>query len=137
MEKMNFHKQKLYALIVAAIGVIAVLLPWWQLDFGFVNQSVNGLRDVGILTFLGFLGAGIVTFIDKDKTLPFTGQTKMIVAACFAGAGLFALIAFLRQTHFTAFGLWLSILAGVAGAALVWVIKPEQLGGNKPPTTPL
>lgn len=137
MEQMNFCKQKLYALIAAGVGLISVFLPWWHVSYGgFGGVSINGMRDLGIISFLGFLGAGIVTFIDKEKSKPFAGQMKMIAAACFAGAGLFALIQFLRQSSYTSFGLWLSILAGVGGALLVWVIKPEQLEGNKPPTPP-
>lgn len=128
MEQMKFHKQKLYGLIVAGVGLISVFLPWWKFEFmGIVGGSANGMRDLGILTFLGFVGAGIVTFLDKEKEKPYSPQFKMIAAACFAGAGLFALIQFLRQSEFTSFGIWLAIIAGVAGAVLVWVVKPEQL----------
>jgi hypothetical protein len=135
MEQMNFHKQKLYALIIAGVGVISCLLPWYKIDFGFISNSVNGMHGVGIIAFLGFLGAGIVTFIGGDKARPFEGQFKLIAAACFAGAGLFALIQFISETRFTSFGLWLAIIAGIAGAAVVYVLKPEQLD-KKPPTLP-
>jgi len=120
-----------------------VFLPWWKVSYGgfggyggLGSYSVNGMHDLGIITFLGFIGAGVLTFAMGDKTKPFEGQPKMIVAACFAGAGLFALIQFLRQTSFTSFGLYIAILAGIAGAALVYVIKPEQLDGKKPPSAP-
>ena len=64
MEQMNFHKQKLYALIIAGVGVIACFLPWWSVSFGmFGGVSYNGMHDLGILSFLGFIGAGVVTFI--------------------------------------------------------------------------
>jgi hypothetical protein len=135
MEQMNFHKQKLYALIAAAIGVISVFLPWWSVSFGmFGGVSVNGMRDLGILTFLGFIGAGVISFLG-DKTKPFDGQFKLIAAAFFGGAALFALIQFLRATSGASFGVWLAILAGIAGGVIVYVLKPEQLD-KKPPTTP-
>jgi undecaprenyl pyrophosphate phosphatase UppP len=51
----------------------------------------------------------------------------LIAAACFAGAGLISLIQFLRQTSFTSFGIYLAILAGIAGAVIVYILKPEQL----------
>jgi peptidoglycan/LPS O-acetylase OafA/YrhL len=138
MEQINLHKQKLYALIVAGVGLIAVFLPWWKISYGgFGGFSINGMRDLGIITFLGFIGAGVVTFAMGDKTKPFEGQAKIIAAACFAGAGLFALIQFLRQTSFTSFGLYLAILAAIAGTVIVYFLKPEQLEGKKPPTTPL
>ena len=132
MEQMNFHKQKLYALIAAGIGVIAMFLPWWKVSFGgFMAGSINGMHELGILAFLGFVGAGIFSFLG-DKTKPFDGQNKMIVAACFGGAALITLIQFLRQTSFASYGIWLSLLAGVAGAVIVYVLKPEQLGNKVP-----
>ena len=139
---MNLHKQKLYALIVAAVGLISIFLPWWKVSyagyggFGGISASQNGFEGLGILAFLGFVGAGVVTFVMGDKTKPYEGQAKMIAAACFAGAALIGLIQFARQSRFTSFGLYLCIIAGVAGAVLVWVMKPEQLEGKKPPTPP-
>jgi peptidoglycan/LPS O-acetylase OafA/YrhL len=141
MENLNFHKQKLYALIVAGVGFIAMFLPWWKVSLGGYGgfgggYSINGMHEIGILAFLGFLGAGIVTFAMGDKTKPYEGQAKMITAACFGVAGLIALIQFLRQTKFTSFGLYLAILAGIAGAVIVYVLKPEQFDTNKPPVPP-
>lgn len=140
MEQMNLHKQKLYAVIIAAIGLISVFLPWWKVSFGFGGfgggYSINGLRDLGIIVFLAFIGAGVVTFVMGDKTKAYEGQVKMIVAACFAAAALFAIIQFLRQSKFTSFGLYLAILAGIAGAVLVYVLKPEQLDRKSPPAPP-
>jgi len=140
MDKLNLHKQKLYALIVAAVGLISMFLPWWHISYGGyggfgggLSVSVNGLRDLGFISLLGFAAAGGVTFAMGDKSKPFEGQPKMIAAASFAAAGLIAVIQFLRQMSYASFGIWIAILAGVGGAVLVWVIKPEQLGGNKPP----
>ena len=126
----TFHKQKLYALIAAGIGIIAMFLPWWKISIGFggfggMSTSVNGMRDLGILAFLGFAGAGVLIFLG-DKTKPFEGQFKMIAAGCFAGAALFTLIQFLRQTQFASFGIWLSLFAGIVGAVIVYFLKPEQ-----------
>ena len=90
------------------------------------------MHEIGIIAFLGFAGAVVLCFLG-DKTKPFEGQFKMIAAACFAGAALIALIQFLRQTSFTSFGLYLALLAGIAGAVIVYVLKPEQLEGKKPP----
>lgn len=138
MENVNLHKQKLYALIVAAVGLISCFLPWWKVSLGGFGggYSINGMHDLGIVSFLGFIGAGVVTFVMGDKSKPFEGQAKMIAAACFAGAALFALIQFLRQTSYTSFGLYLAILAGIAGAVIVYVLKPGQLEGKKPSPPP-
>jgi len=135
MEQVNFHKQKLYALIAAAVGLISCFLPWWSYNFGiFGGTSLNGIRDLGILTFIGFVGAGIITFLG-DKTKPYDGQFKLIAAGCFAGAALFALIQFLRTSAGASYGIWICILAGIAGGIIVYVLKPEQID-KKPPTPP-
>jgi hypothetical protein len=124
----GLHKQKMYALALAAAGVIFCILPWWKVSYGgFGGVSINGLHEIGWLSFLGFIGAGIVTFVMGDKTKPYEGQERMIAAACFAVAGGIALIQFLRQTKFASFGIFLAIAAGVVGALWVWgIIKAPQ-----------
>jgi len=125
MEQMNFHKQKLYALIAGIVGLISCFLPWWSIGF---FGSINGMHDLGIIAFLGFLG-GIGCCFVGDKTKSFEGQMKLIAAGCFAGAALFTLIQFVRVSSYvgTGFGIWLSFLAGVAGTVIIYVLKPEQL----------
>ena len=137
MENLNLHKQKLYALIIAGVGLIAMFLPWWKISFGGyggfaggMSTTINGLHELGFISLLGFIGAGAVTFAMGDKTKPYEGQPKMIAAACFAGAALIALIQFLRQTKFASFGIFLAIAAGVVGALWVWGII--KLPENKP-----
>ena len=133
MEQMNLHKQKLYALIIAAVGIIACLLPWWKVSAGiFGTHTENAMNNLGVLSFFGFVAAGVVTFIMGDKTRSYDGQVKLIAAACFGAGLLFALIQFIRQSSYTAIGIYLAILAGIAGAVLVYFIKPEQLESKKP-----
>ena len=117
----GLNKQKMYALILAAVGVIACILPWWKISYGGygIGVSINGLHELGWLTFLGFIGAGVVTFVMGDKTKEYAGQEKMIVMACFGVAAAIALIQFLRQTRFVSFGIFLAIAAGVLGLLLV------------------
>lgn len=126
MDQMNFHKQKLYALIAGVVGIISCFLPWWSLGF---FGSINGMHDLGIIAFLGFAG-GIACCFLEDKTKPFAGQFKMIAAACFGAAALFTLIQILRVSSFLSFGIWLSLLCGIAGAVIVYVLKPEQLANK-------
>ncbi|MBM3417033.1 MAG: hypothetical protein FJY20_11470 [Bacteroidetes bacterium] len=96
------------------------------------------MHELGIVTFFGFIGAGIITLIRLisflgDNRNTYERQFKIISAACFAVAGLIALIQLLRVTGYTSFhiytsfGLYLAILAGVVGAAFVYILKPEQL----------
>lgn len=131
----GLHKQKLYALVAAVVGVIGCFLPWWSFSFGGFGlgggYSINGMHDLGILAFLGFVGAGVVTFLG-DKSKPFEGQFKMIAAGAFALAALITLIQFLRIMTGASFGIWISLIAGIAGVVIVYVMKPEQLD-KKPP----
>ena len=127
----GLHKQKLYALIVAAVGVISCILPWWKISYGgFGGVSINGLHELGWISFLGFIGAGVVTFVMGDKSKPYEGQEKMYAMACFAAAGAIALIQFLRQTKFASFGIFLAIIAGALGA--LWIMGIVKLPDNKP-----
>ncbi len=134
MEQMNLHKSKLMALIVAAVGIVSCILPWWHYSFGGfgfgTSVSINGLHELGIVAFIGFIGAGVVTFVMGDKSKPYEGQVKMITAACFGGAALIAVIQLLRNIHGLSIGIFLALAAGVIGALWVWglVKMPE----NKP-----
>lgn len=130
MENLNFHKQKLYALILAIVGVIACLLPWWKISFGgFGGVSINGLHDLGWLSFFGFLGAAIVTFVMGDKTTTYAGQEKTIILVCFAVGGGIALIELLRKSSFASIGVFLAIIAGALG--VLWVMGIIKLPANK------
>jgi hypothetical protein len=121
----GLNKQKLYAIIIAAVGIVSCLLPWWHVSFGGFGAygggvSINGLHKLGIIAFIGFIGAGIVPFVIGDKSKPFEGQNKMITAACFAGAAAFALITLLTNMHYLSFGIFVAIAAGAVGALFVW-----------------
>ena len=136
MENLNLHKQKLYAVIIAAIGVISCILPWWHVSFGGFGGyggggvSINGLHKLGIVAFIGFLGAGIVPFLMGDKTKPFEGQEKMVTAACFGGAALFTLLTLLFNMKYLSFGIFLALAVAVIGALFVWGIV--KMPDNKP-----
>lgn len=127
----NLNKQKLYALILAAVGVIACFLPWWKFSFGgFGGYSVNGMHELGLLSFLGFVGAGVLPFVVGDKTKNYEGQEKLYSLIAFAVGGGIALIQFLRASSFTSIGIYLAILVGVLG--VLWIMGIVKLPDNKP-----
>lgn len=134
MEQMNFHKQKLYALILAGIAFISLFLPWVSMGmFG----SVNGFRSWGLLSFLGVIGVVVSCFIG-NKTVPFDDTFKKVAMGSFAGISIGALIyyfnlgsGFIRLD--SGFGLWLCLIIGVLG--LLWVIGLVKLPDNKKPPT--
>jgi hypothetical protein len=81
---MNFQtmsKQRKFILIAAAIGVIATFLPWWTVSvFGFTS-SVNGFHEMGILSFICFVVAGLMAYLDdQTKNLDKTKWTITLIA---------------------------------------------------------
>ena len=116
----GLHKQKLYSLIIAAVGIISCLLPWWHVSFGtFGGYSINGLHRLGIITFIAFIAAAVVPFVIGNKSLPYMGQEKTISMACFGGAAGFAVITLLANMHYLSFGIFLAIAVGVIGLLLL------------------
>jgi len=141
MEQMNFHKQKLYSLIVAVVAFISLILPWITISYGFGSGSVNGFRSWGILSLLGIAGIAVACFMG-DKTKPFDDNSKKIAMASFGAVALGALVFFLRLNSYgvgfggvsAGFGLWICLLAGLVGIA--WVAGLIKLENKKPPSAP-
>jgi peptidoglycan/LPS O-acetylase OafA/YrhL len=81
---MNFQtmsKQRKFVLIAATVGVIATLLPWWNVNiFGFTS-SVNGFHGWGVLSFFCFVAAGIIACLDdQTKNLDTTKWAITLIA---------------------------------------------------------
>ena len=123
-------KQKLYSLIVAGAALISTFLPWITFKFGgFGGGSVNGLRGWGILSLLS-VGVVAAACFMGDKTKDFDANTKKIALGGFGGIALGALLFLIRKGSYgggvlndaigTGFGLWLCLLAGIAGLAWVY-----------------
>jgi hypothetical protein len=135
MEQMSFHKQKLYSLIVAGVGLISLLLPWVSLGF---FGSINGFHGWGFLSLIGILGVVAACFMG-DKTKVFDDTFKKVALASFAAMGLGALLFFLRiSSSFlggaTGIGIWLCLIAGVVG--VLWVMGIIKLPDTKKPPQP-
>jgi uncharacterized protein YacL len=112
---MNFEtmsKQRKMILIAAAIGVIAMFLPWWSLDMGFVKGSVNGMHSEGIVVFLCFSGA-VALSVMGDQTRNLSSQNWMLALIAGALATLITLITFLNAPPLgdRGFGLYIALLA--------------------------
>jgi hypothetical protein len=130
MDQMNFHKQKLFALIVAAIALISLLLPWVSVNFLMASESWNGFRSWGILSFFGILAVVGLTFYGnrKDQYTPdFRKYVLVGFAAVTAGAILFLLRinsggsdGIFNDMVRAGAGLWICLIAGLAGIAIVY-----------------
>lgn len=136
MENLNFHKQKLYALIAAAVGLVALILPWATVSIGgYGGGSVNGFHGEGFITLLGVGAVAAASFMG-DKTKPYDGNTKNIALGGFGGIIAGALIAFINVSGKgggivkPGFGIYIAILAGVGG--LLFLLGVIKVPDNKP-----
>lgn len=136
MEHKNFHRKKLYALIIAGVALIALLLPWLSADLPGASRTWNGLRNWGILSLFGVLGAAVFTFAG-NKAEDYSGSFKNYTMIAFAVIAIGALLFYLRKEatsggYFarvfkTGIGLWLCFAAGVLGLLLIYgLIKVPQ-----------
>ena len=135
MEQAKFHKQKLYALIAAGIALIAMLFPWVSVSFFGITQSSNGFHDAGFLSLIGIVGVIVVAFM-ANKSENYTDENKRYTMLSFGAITLGALIFLLRKKSIvgnafvdskTGIGLWLCLLAGLSGLALLYgFIKIES-----------
>ena len=116
---MNFQtmsKQRKMILIAAAVGVIAMFLPWISISLGpFGGGSVSGMHGWGILVFLCFVVAGAVAFMgDQSSNL---NQANWMVALLAGGiATLIIAIDFLKNMDFISLygvGLYLALAAAI------------------------
>jgi len=150
MENLNLNKQKLYALILAGVALVAIVLPWASAKggMGMGGGSSNGFRSWGYVSLLGVVGVVAASFLG-DKAKAFEGQFKQIALISFAAIAGGALIYLLRlltgsksfggyKVKFSdiaspGFGLFICLLAGAAGLLfLMGIIKmPEKPAAPK------
>jgi peptidoglycan/LPS O-acetylase OafA/YrhL len=110
---MNFEtmsKQRKMMLIAAAIGVVAMFLPWWSFII-----SINGMHGWGVLVFLCFVTTGAIAFMG-DQTTNLT-QTNWMFALIASGvAALIMSIMFLSNLDFMSllsFGFYIALAASI------------------------
>ncbi len=141
MEQLNFHKQKMYAIILALLAFISLLLPWLTAPFG---GSLNGFRGLGLLSLLGIAAVIALSFMG-DKSKEYDANSKKLVLGGFGAIAAGAVIFLLTKNSSygggifgnifkPGIGLWLCLIAGIAGLVLIsGVIKLPE---NKPPANP-
>ncbi len=152
MENLNLNKQKLYALILAGVALIALFLPWATVSVrGYGGGgSVNGLKGWGLLALAGVAAVAVASLME-DKTKEYMGNMKMIAMGGFGAMILAGVITFIRLSSAKGkggeldfggmvkvspgMGLFLCAIAGVLG--LLWVMgivkMPQKPSSPTPP----
>jgi hypothetical protein len=148
MENLNLHKLKLYALVGAAIGLIAMLLPWQTYSFGMAGfggmggGSINGFHGWGWISLLGVI-AVVIASLMGDKTKTYDDMSKNVALGGFAGIAAGAVIFMIRVMTVgggggfktsPGFGLFICLLAGLAGLAVI--LGLVKIPDSKPPSPP-
>ncbi|MCX8020967.1 MAG: hypothetical protein N2747_10790 [Chitinophagaceae bacterium] len=127
----GLHKSKMYTLLLSALTLIGLILPWVTAKaFGF-GYSYNGFHGWGYLALLG-IAAAVYSCFAGNKTEPYDDMGKKIALGGFGGISLAALITLLRIITSgkglisPGIGLFISLAGGVLGLLLL-------LGFVKPP----
>jgi hypothetical protein len=124
---MNFqtmNKQRKFILIAAAVGFIAMFLPWFDL----IVASINGMHDKGILVFLCFVVAGITAYLgDQTKALE---KTAWFIALVCGALSSILMLWFLIETSsdyggmsFLGFGFYLALLSAIGVLLSAYLFK--------------
>ena len=115
-------KQRKMILIAAAVGVIAMFLPWWSIDMGFVRGSVSGMHGEGIVVFLCFAGAAALAAMG-EQTRNLSQQNWTITLIVGALAILITLISFFNAPPLgdRGFGLYIALIAAVCIIAFAYI----------------
>lgn len=110
-------------LIAAVAGVISMFLPWWSIDLPFLgSESINGMRDWGLLVFICLLAAGAIAFLGNQATsLPQVNWMAVLIAGGLAS--LIMVIHLINPPEFVnaAFGFYLTLIASVGVVAFAYL----------------
>ena len=135
MNIQTLNKQRKFILIAAAVGFIAMFLPWVRISFFGISNSVNGMHGSGILVFLCFIGAGVVAFLgDQTKNLDKTFW--FIALVCGALASLIMVWNFIDAMgggmSYLSIGFYLAVLAslGVLISAYMFRNSTDSIKGG-------
>jgi hypothetical protein len=140
---MNFqtmNKQRKWALIAAAIGIISLILPYASISANFLgmksSQSVNGFHSYGLGVLLGFIAAIILVLNGKQEEPLQKSPWLLVLVAGFISL-LFTVISMINVSNYfdggmglvdvnIGIGAWLSLAASIALLAINWLYRQPE-----------
>lgn len=122
---MNFDtmsQQRKMILIAAAVGVVAMFLPWVSVSIPLLgSSSANGMHNSGILVFLAFASAGIIAFMgDQTQNLNRTNWMLALIAGAIAVI-VTAINFFDIPGAARGYGLYIALAASIAIVAFAYM----------------
>ena len=119
---MNFDTmstQRKTILIAAAVGVIAMFLPWVSTILG----SANGMRGGGIIAFICFLAAGFLAF-SGDQTTNLNRMNWMLTLIAGAIALIVTVVNFFDiPSVVRGYGVYVAMSASIGVLVFAWMHK--------------
>lgn len=129
------EKKKIFLLVCLAVMLLAIFLPWFSINLGFIGVSISGwtIHWLFKVTALLVIASGILVYIENKSANLLTLITSIfglgsVILLIISGAsripaGL-AGTAASSILKFTAFGFYLFIIAGIV--VLVTAIKARK-----------
>ncbi len=140
--KNSIHPKKGIALIIGGAALLGLILPWATVSYGGFGggSSQNGFAGWGFLSLLGIVGVVVASLLG-DKIQDYDKNMKIVAMSSFGGVILGAFIGMMQVSSAgsrmggfggikTGIGIFLTILAGVAG--LLWVANIIKMPPKKP-----
>jgi hypothetical protein len=130
---MNFqtmNKQRKLILLASLAGIISIFLPWFSAGaFGF-SVHINGFHGWGILALLCFVVALIISLVGS-QIQPLDKSAWFVAMICGALCLLSIIITIISSqtgdfgfaSAGLGFGIWISLIAGIAVIAFAWMFK--------------
>ncbi len=135
----NLHQKKLYSLILGALALVGLILPWAKsAGFGGFGGgiSVNGFQGWGILSLFGVI-AVVISSLNGDKTKAYDQNMLYLAMGGFGAITLGSFIYFMQVTGNAALkpgiGTWFCTIGGTIG--LLWVTNTIKLTPTPPPSS--
>ena len=136
----KFSIKSLIIIIAAVLGVIVTFLPWATVSFLGVSESVNGLggdgvMGDGIITLILFIVAGVLAGIKFQGGMGTGFKVAITIISAIAAIIGMVEIANINGNSLglasVGFGVYLVIIAGIAGAILPWIPMGEKSSDKK------
>lgn len=129
MNFMLMHKQRRFVLILAAVGIIAVFLPWVKVGGIFGDSlNANGFSGVGIIVFLCLVAVAVIALMGDQKKAEERTMWMITLLAGFI-ALLFGIIKYSQISGTSlgivtaGYGLWIALAASLAVIIAAWLFK--------------
>ncbi len=125
----NINKQRLYTLIASAVGVVSSFMPWAKVSLMGFSQSAAGVSTFwGWILLAAYAVAGVLAFMG-DRSQAMDKMKRALTLVIGAGGVVLSVIymiyLFSENLVSPAFGLYLSLLSGLALVAIYFVVKGD------------